>query len=258
MSITSRRSGAQETEQLQSVAPPAKGRKAPKAPKGPKPPKAARTLESLDIGMEPRVDLLPPEVRSERKNRATRRGFGWGVLVVLLIVVLGIGGAFAVNVAAQARSIGAQLTTADLLAQQQKFTGVRDVRKQVALAQAAQRVGASTEIDWKALLDQIGRVQPAQVFLASVSVDSGSPITIYQQSPDPLQPPRIGTVTTLSVSRNVPDITAWVRDLETIPGVTDVVPGDVSFDVASNAYQVTITLHIDQSRYAKRFEQKGK
>lgn len=249
MSITTRRSDAQETEQLPTVAPPTKGRTAPKRP---------GRAESLDIGMEPRVDLLPPEVRAERKNRSTRRGFGWGVLAVLLAVVLAIGGAFVYNVAAQARFLGAQLATADLLTQQQKFTGVRDVQKEVALAQAAQRVGASTEIDWKALLDQVGAVQPAGVALDTVTADSASPLAIYQQSPDPLQLPRIGTVTTVSSSPTIPDVTTWVRALEKIPGVADVVPSIGALDTTTGQYKVTITLHVDQTRYAKRFEQKGK
>jgi cytoskeletal protein RodZ len=264
MSITSRRSDAQETEQLPTVAPATKGRKgakqqkAPAAPKAPAAAKTAGRAESLDIGTEPRVDLLPPEVRRERKNKATRRGFGWGVLVVFLVVVLGVGGAFAYNVAAQARLLGAQLSTADLLTQQQKFTGVRDVQKEVALAQAAQRVGASAEVDWKALLDQIGAVQPAGVALETVAADSASPLAVYQQSQDPLQAARIGTVTTVSASPTVPDITTWMRALAKIPGVTDVVPSTLALDPTTNQYKVTITLHIDQSRYAKRFEQKDK
>ncbi|MGJ4844652.1 MULTISPECIES: hypothetical protein [unclassified Leifsonia] len=269
MSITTRRSDAQETEQLPTVAPATKGRRAPKAPKKPtapaelkatraSAPKSAGRAESIDIGSEPRVDLLPPEVRAERKNRSTRRGFGWGVLAVLLAVVLAIGGAFVYNVAAQARFLGAQLATADLLTQQQKFTGVRDVQKEVALAQAAQRVGASTEIDWKALLDQVGAVQPAGVALDTVAADSASPLAIYQQSPDPLQLARIGTVTTVSSSPTIPDVTAWVRELEKIPGVADVVPSIGSLDTTTGQYKVTITLHVDQTRYAKRFEQKGK
>jgi hypothetical protein len=264
MSITSRRSDAQDTEQLETVAPPAKGRKAPKAPKtekapkGTKPPKTAGRPEGLDIGLEPRVDLLPPEVRAERKNRSTRRGFGWGVLAVLLVVILGVGGAFVYNVSVQAKLLGAQLSTADLLTQQQKFSGVREVQKQVAVAQAAQQVGASTEVDWKALLDQIGGVQPAGVTLDSVAADSASPIAIYQQSPDPLQTARIGTITTISVSPTIPDVTSWVRSLEKISGVTDVVPSIGTLDATTNLYTVTMTLHIDQTRFAKRFEQKDK
>lgn len=264
MSITSRRSDAQDTEQLETVAPPAKGRKTPKAPraaktpKGAKPPKAVGRPEGLDIGLEPRVDLLPPEVRAERKNRSTRRGFGWGVLAVLLVVILGVGGAFVYNVSVQAKLLGAQLSTADLLTQQQKFSDVREVQKQVAIAQAAQQVGASTEVDWKMLLDQVGAAQPAGVALESVVADSASPIAIYQQSPDPLQTARIGTVTTVSSSPTVPDVSGWLRDLQKISGVTDVVPSIGSFDATTNLYKVTITLHIDQTRFAKRFEQKDK
>lgn len=261
MSITSRRSDAQDTEQLPTVDPATKGRKATKTEKGAKTPRVKKPIgrsEGFDIGLEPRVDLLPPEVRAERKNKSTRRAFGWGVLVVVLVVIVGVGGAFAYNVSAQAGLLTAQLTTTDLLAQQQKFSGARDVQNQVALAQAAQQVGASTEVDWKALLDQIGAVQPSGVVLETVAADSASPLAVYQQSADPLQAPRIGTVTTVSASSSIPDIVAWVRELGKIPGVTDVVPSTLALDATTNQYKVTITLHIDQSRYAKRFEQKAK
>lgn len=214
--------------------------------------------EELAVGAEPRVDLLPPEVRVERRNQRTRRGFTGGVLAVLVAVILAIVGAFSMDVMAQARLAGARLQTQSLLGQQLKYSGVRDVQKQVALAQAAQQTGASTEISWKPFLDRIGAAQPAGVALKSVSVDSASPLAIYQQSQDPLQGPRVGTVTVVASSASLPDLPAWASALQTIDGVVDVVPGTVNWDPVEGRYVATVTIHVGDTLYTKRFETKEK
>jgi len=214
--------------------------------------------EALAIGAEPRVDLLPPEVRAERRNARTRRGFGWGVLVVLVVVLIAAGGAFSLNVLSQAQLLAARNQTASLLAQQQQYAPVREIQKQVALAQAAQEAGASTEIDWKAFLDQVGSAQPEGLSLASVAVDSVSPLALYQQSTDPLQGPRIATVTVVGTSAALPNVPAWVSVLQKIPGVVDVVPGTVTLDEVNHVYKSTVTIHLSDSLYTKRFETKGK
>lgn len=238
--------------------------KAPEASTAPKPSTSKRSSvaggrqEGLHVGAEPRVDLLPPEVRGERRNARTRRGLGWGVLAVLLVVLVATAGAFSLNVVSQAKLLTARSETASLLAQQQQYAPVRDVQKEVALAQAAQQVGASTEVDWKAFLDQVGAAQPAGLALASVAVDSASPTAIYQQSTDPLQGPRIGTVTVIGTSAAFPDVPAWVAVLQKIPGVVDVVPGTVTLDEVKNVYKATVTIHVSDSLYTKRFEPKDK
>ena len=218
---------------------------------------AAVSQDGLLVGAEPRVDLLPPEVRVERRNKRTRRAFGWGVLAVLLVVLIAAGGAFSLNVMSQAQLLVAHSQTESILVQQQKYAPVREVQKEVALAQAAQAAGASTEIDWKAFLDRVGAAQPNGLTLDSVAVDSISPIALYQQSTDPLQGPRIGTVTVVGKSAALPDVPAWVAALQKIPGVVDVVPGTVTLDEVSNAYKSTVTIHVSDKLYTKRFAPKG-
>lgn len=289
MSLTARRpNDADDTaDGPQSSGTRGKGTKPPKAARGPKAPKAPKGRATAEqttqqtpkaqkasgskrigtqaarqdgpaIGAEPRVDLLPPEVRAERRNARTRRGFGWGVLAVLLAVVLATGGAFSLNVLSQAKLLAARTETTSLLAQQQKYAPVREVQNQVALAQAAQQAGASTEIDWKAFLDQVGTAQPSGLVLTSVAVDSVSPTALYQQSTDPLQGPRIGTVTVVGASAALPNVPAWVAVLQKIPGVVDVVPGTVTLDEVNNVYKATVTIHVSDSLYTKRFEPKDK
>lgn len=265
MSLTARRPSDAEQDKTEGPAASVTGSKTKTKGKPKKPAKNAAPAkraparqEELTVGSEPRVDLLPPEVRAERRNARLRRGFGWGVLAVFLVVLLGCGAAFSLNVVSQAQLLTARSETASLLAQQQKFAPVRDVQKQVALAQAAQQTGASTEIDWKPFLDQVGAAQPAGLSIASLSVDSISPLAVYQQSTDPLQGPRVGTVTVVATSAPLPNVPAWVSALQKIPGVTDVVPGTVVLDQVNNVYKATVTIHVSDTLYLKRFEPKGK
>ncbi|MDN4616240.1 hypothetical protein P5G50_17460 [Leifsonia sp. F6_8S_P_1B] len=234
------------------------GTEAPGSPRKRRGRPAGSRQEDLHIGGEPRVDLLPPEVRTARRDRRLRRAFGWGVLVVALVMVLAVGAAFAFNIGAQARLIGARLETTDLLTQQQQYAEVREVQRQVALAEAAQQVGAATEIDWNAFLQKVQSVQPAGVTLKSVSVDSASPIAVYQQSTDPLQGPRVGTVAIEAYSPTLPDVAAWVSALEKVDGVVDAVPGATNFDATTNQYVASVTVHVGEALYTKRFQPKGK
>jgi hypothetical protein len=233
---------------------------APAPKRGKREPRPARTrgVEELRIGGDPRVDLLPPEVRSSRRYARTRRGFTWGVLVVVLVVVLANGAAFAYNLSSQAQLLSAQARTSELLAEQQKYVGVRQVQNQVDVLIAGQQVGASTEVDWKKFIEAVGAAEPPTLKMVTMSVDSASPIADYPQSNDPLQGPRIATVEIQAFSATFPDVPSWARAVLAVDGVVDAVPGTVNLDEQSRGYVTTLTIHVSDSLYLKRFETKGK
>ena len=58
-------------------------------------PEDVRRPGSLAIGGEPRVDLMPPEVRIKRAQLRTRRSLRLGLVAVVAVVVLGCGGSMA-------------------------------------------------------------------------------------------------------------------------------------------------------------------
>ncbi|GAA1440201.1 hypothetical protein [Leifsonia poae] len=218
----------------------------------------APTRDALVVGGAPRVDLLPLEVRAGRKAKRLRRGLGYGVLATVIVMVLAAGAAFAFNVAAQARMLLAQSETATLLAQQQDFVEVRQVQGQVAVAQAAQQVGASTEIDWKAYLGRVQGTLPGDVSMQKVTVDSSTPMAIYAQATVPLQPARVATLTFTASSPNIPQVPEWLRALAKLPGYADATPGTITLDKTTNQYTVNITMHINDAAFDKRFQPKGK
>jgi hypothetical protein len=213
--------------------------------------------ETLIIGGEPRVDLLPPEVRGQRNAAAVRRRLGVGVVLLLVLAVGGSGAAGIQAIQAQAALAEEQARTADLLGQQRKYIQVRSVQDEVSLIQAAQQVGTSTEIDWKKYLSEVQATLPANVTLNTVVIASASPLTPYAQSTVPLQGVRVATLSFTASSPTLPEVPAWLNALTSLPGYTDASPGSVMLD-AAGVYTVNITMHIDQAAYTNRFAAKGK
>ena len=214
--------------------------------------------ESLVIGGEPRVDLLPLEVRKERMAKALRRRLALGVVGVLALVVVGSGAAMASSLQAQTRLLGEQARTADLLAEQSKYIEVRRVQDQVNLVQAAQQVGVSTEIDWKKYLEGVQATLPAGVTIDTVNVESASPLAIYEQPTAPLQGARVATVSFIATSTILPDVPTWLKALAELPGYADALPSSANLDPTTNTYTVNITMHVNDAAFSQRFLTEGK
>jgi hypothetical protein len=213
---------------------------------------------ALVIGGEPRVDLLPLEVRKERKAKVMRRRLGVGVVGVVIVMVLAAGGAMLLSVQAQLQLLVEQSRTAELLTEQGKYIEVRKVQEQVGLVQAAQQVGVSTEIDWKKYLEGVQATLPSSVTIDAVTVDSASPLAIYGQPTAPLQGSRVATVSFTAKSGTLPDVPTWLTALATLPGYADALPGSVNLDEATNTYTVNITMHVNDAAFSKRFATEGK
>ncbi|GAA3895813.1 hypothetical protein GCM10022381_41660 [Leifsonia kafniensis] len=212
----------------------------------------------LIVGGEPRVDLLPPEVREERKARVVRRRLGLSVAGALVLVIAATGGATALSLQAQVALSDEQTRTTQLLQEQNQYVEVRTVQQEVSLVQAAQQVGVSTEINWKTYLEAVQAILPASVVIDTVEVDSASPIALFVQPTAPLQGPRVATVKFTAKSAVLPDVPTWLTALKTLPGYADALPGSVGLDAATGTYTVDITMHVNDAAFAKRFETEGK
>jgi mRNA-degrading endonuclease toxin of MazEF toxin-antitoxin module len=212
----------------------------------------------LVVGGEPRVDLLPPEIYRERAAAVIRRRLLIGVFGVIAIVAVSTGASTVLALQAQGQLTDEQARTSSLLAEQTKYIEVRSVQSKVALVQAAQQVGVSTEIDWKKYLDGAQAILPPTVKIATVTLDSASPVAIYAQPTAPLQGARIATVTFSAESTVLPDVPTWLTALATLPGFADALPGSVALDPRTGIYTVVITMHVNDSAYAKRFTTVGK
>lgn len=210
----------------------------------------------LVIGGVPRVDLLPPEVRAHGKSKTLRRGLVMGVLGVTLLVILGVGGASFLALQSQSALAAEQARTTSLLSQQSKYVELRKMQSEATLIKAAQSVGASTEIDWKAFLDNIQATLPANVVVNTVTVDSATPLAIYEQPTAPLQGERIATVSFTATSPTLPEIPKWLTALSSLKGYSDANPDSVTLDTTTGSYTVTISMHVNTDAFDNRFLEK--
>jgi Tfp pilus assembly protein PilN len=204
------------------------------------------------LGVSPRVDLLPQALRIRQHQKRVRRWLRLGLAGVVALVALGTAGGMILSATAQGSLAAAQDETLDLLAQQAQYSDLKDVQERIALTEAAQSVGAGTEVDWSAYLGALRTTLPAGVTLTSVTVDSASPTKGYEQPTVPLEGARIATLTFTALSPALPDVPTWIDALATLPAFVDAVPDSVTLD-DSGAYVVNMTMHIGADAYSGRF-----
>lgn len=219
-------------------------------------PRAAAAAKVGALGGEPRVSLLPSEVNDFQKARAARRRLGVGIVFVLLLVLVGVGGTYYLSTNAAAQLQSARDNQAGLIAQETQFADLKAAKSGIALIEAGQYVGASTEIDWKSYLENLQATLPAGVAINSVTIDSASPFVDYAQSSVPLEGSRVATLVFTAMSPGLPSIPSWLDGLGTLTGFADAVPGSVTVQ-SDGSYLVNITMHINSEAFALRFPGEG-
>jgi hypothetical protein len=215
-----------------------------------------RKLSILLLGGEPRVDLIPNEVKQGRRAKVSRRRLGF---LVILIAVLVAGETALVRAQAlQAqRQLGiANASTKSLQLQIAKYGEVQKIQSQVNTIQAAQEVGTSTEIDWRAYLISVQATLPSDVSLDSINIDSATPFAPFTQATAPLQGSRIATLSFTAKSGTLPKVPAWLNALTSLTGYSDASPGSVTRNDAGG-YLVNITMHINEGAFTHRFAKGG-
>jgi len=219
---------------------------------------ATARAETLKIGGEPRADLLPPELRTQRKALKTLRRLWLGVVILVVLMVLGTGLGALQTFAVQVNLASEQTKTTALLLEQRKYIAVRAVQDDAEMVKAAQEVGTSTEIDWQKYLKAVQTTLPANVVLTSVTIEAGSPLQSYTQATVPLQGARVATLSFTATSPTLPQVPAWLDSLTGLPGFADASPGSVTREEATGVYTVDITMHISEAAFTNRFATKGK
>lgn len=215
--------------------------------------KLARSTKDvkLVVGGDPRIRLLPPEVAARASAKSTRRAFVGVVILSALIAGGGFGYAVVGAEASQQRLADAQAETSALLVKQQKYSEVDQVAAQLDAAKTAQRVGVSTEIDWKDYLGKVTGVLPEGVTITTVAYEGATPMSSYEQASAPLQGERMGSLAFTATTISVPDVSEWLDGLATLPGFVDAAPGSISTD--ETGYTTTIVVHVNADAFSGRF-----
>ena len=219
--------------------------------------KVRSKAELIQIGGDPRIDLLPPELRIKRKTQIIRRRLSVGI-ILLTFVILG-GTALVRQQALQAKIyLGTeQRLTQALLKQAQGYRDVQNVQTKITLVQAAQQVGISTEIDWEKFLKALQLTLPPKITINSVNLDSETPFANYAQPSSPLQGARIATLNLTVTSSILPLVPQWLNSLNSLPGYADAVPGSLTRD-GSGSYLLNIVIHLNQEAFTNRYRLIGK
>jgi hypothetical protein len=210
----------------------------------------ART--GLSLGAVPRVSLMPPELGARNKQLAIQRTLRLVMVLVLILVLGGIAGAWYLSfTAANALATETQRTTL-LQAQRMEYADVDRAMGEVALGEAALAVGGSTEVDWQDYMNRVQASLPSGVTITSFSVEASNITTQYAQSSVPLQGARIATLQFSATSATIPEIPDWLVGLSALPGFVDANPNTVSAGGERGAYSASVTMHIDATAYSNR------
>jgi len=225
----------------------------------PKEPKAGRTAgpvrgASVAVGGAPRVDLMPPEIRVKRSQLRTRRSLRLGLFGVAVVVIVGCGASWLLATVAQSTLTAAQAQAQQLIAQQATYSDVTSTQKSIALIEAGQKVGDSSEIDWQSYLDKLQATLPAGTSLSTVAVTSATPTAAFAQATAPLQGSRVATIVFTVTSPSLPSVPQLLNGLKTLPGFVDATPGSLSA-IEGGGYTVNLELHIGTQAFANRFDE---
>jgi hypothetical protein len=206
----------------------------------------------LVVGGEPRANLLPPEIILKRKQLKTRRSLRVGVVLVAIVTVAGCAGTFGITTAAQVQLAATQQQHNALVLEQAQYAAVKDVQLTIETIKAGQEVGSSTEVNWRAYILALQKTLPAGVTLQTVKIESGTPMTVFQQSDAPLQGARVGAISFTATSKTLPSIPDWLRGLVDMPGYVDAIPGSVKSE--GDAFTAEVMMHFNADAFSKRFD----
>jgi len=212
----------------------------------------------LVVGGPAKANLLPPEVGLAARGRAMRRSASALVVLSIFLVIAGFAGASVLALVEQAKLDAANARTDQLVQEQSKYSEVQRVNSMLAAANAAQQVGTSTEIDWKAYLVSIQKSLPSGTLVTNVSAETATPIIDFVQPSVPLQGDRIGELRFTATSTSLPDVETWLEALAKLTGYVDATPGSVTLNADATLYEVTITMHISTDALLLRFDEEAR
>lgn len=219
-------------------------------------------LETLQLGGVPRADLLPAAARDAIRRRPIVRRLILGVIALALVVILAVVAATVLSITAQAQLQAERDRSDTLLAQQLEFAEARAIDAALTETTNARIAATSAEIDWEGLLAEIRATLPAGVLLVSVdgeltaadSVGAGAPADGgAAEEPEPLRQDSVASIRINATSPTVPDVEAWLEDLETVTGFAGIAPPVSVVGSEGASYTVTIEFLLNEEAYLGRY-----
>ena len=214
-----------------------------------------RGAKPVVLGGPPLVSLLPREMLDATSRRATRRALLLAVAGVALITGALIAASGLAASSAQSELDEASQQLAVLNGQLAKFSDLQREQQQVALGNAAVKVGSSTSIDWDAQISAVESAMPAPFTITGVSTTSAVPGTPFEQSSDPLDPTRVATMNISATATSIDELPRWLRELRALPAYASARPlVGRSDDSSGTEFSITITLDLDKDAFVPQKE----
>ena len=218
-------------------------------------------IEALQLGATPRADLLPASEREAIRRRPIVRRLILAVSLLALVVVLAVAGATALSFFAQAQLQAERDRSELLLAQQLEFAEARAIDAALTEATNSRLAATSVEIDWESLLAEVRSTLPAGVLLVSVDgeiTDGDSPSADAEGGgadgePEPLRQDSVASIRISATSPTVPDVEAWLADLESVTGFAGIAPPTSVVGSEGASYTVTIEFLLNEEAFLGRY-----
>lgn len=218
-------------------------------------------IETLQLGGTPRADLLPASAREAIRRRPIVRRLVLAVSALALVVVLAVAGATALSFFSQARLQAERDRSELLLAQQLEFAEARAIDAALTESTNSRQAVTSVEIDWESLLADVRSTLPAGVLLVSVDgeiTDGDAPSATAEGGgeegePEPLRQDSVASIRISATSPTVPDVEAWLADLEGVTGFAGIAPPTSVVGSEGASYTVTIEFLLNEEAFLGRY-----
>ena len=198
------------------------------------------------------ADLTPPELVAARSLRVLRKQLAAALVLVVLLCAAGYVWAAQRTSAADDQLATSQATTAQLNAQNSKYSNV--VALQSATDSVTNQVATlmSGDVDVATLVQHVAAAAPAGTSFTSISItfSTGQAAAAGAATTDAT----IGTLTMSGTSNRMVDVASYVTTLQGVTGVIDVVPSSNSATNAHGRATWAITGELTDKLYTHRFK----
>lgn len=213
--------------------------------------RAVAATDGLTYGASPRVFLLPPQIEEAQRAIALRRRMFVGLILAVMAVFLGVGAVSVSLIAASSALATEQAQTAQLVAQQSKYSSLTAIKTQLRDIETAQPVAALGEILWSKFASGIDATLPTGTTLSGIGARL-DPTSSAADAPVPLQGAHVATVVLTAESPQA-TISDWLDKLALVKGVVNATPGSVALDESTGRYTVTVTLNLNEAAVANQY-----
>lgn len=213
--------------------------------------KRAPRGQIIELGGEPRINFLPPEIQQRKDARRRRRSLF--MLVVLVGVLCAIGYVYSAQYATdrQASLEAEQQATASLLAEQAQYAEASKLASKVELTDQAITLVASNEVFWKDYVQEIKNALPLGVTAGDWQLKTLG-VTEPPLISGGLFP--VESVGTISFGVTVTDLPTVSRLLNQLSDVVGIASANISgVTLADGVYHANVELSFNSAALELRF-----